>query len=49
MPDALKISIISFRSQDGRSHPWVRRLYGDPFGNEWGKKIDESVEDTVIL
>ena len=29
MPDALKISTISFRSQDSRSHPWVRRLYRD--------------------
>ena len=49
MPDVLKISTISFRSQDGRSHPWVRRLNRDLFDNQWGKKVDESVEDTVIL
>ena len=46
---ALKISTISFRSRDDRSHPWVRRLYSDIFSNQWGMKIDESVEDTVIL
>ena len=28
-PDALRVSTISFRSQDGRSHPLVRRLYKD--------------------
>ena len=32
MQDALQISTISFRSQAGRSHPWVRRLYRDLFG-----------------
>ena len=49
MPDALKISKKSFRKEDGRSHLWVRRLYRDLFDNQWGMKIDESVEDTVIL
>ena len=45
----LKISTMSFKSQDGRSHPRVRRLYRDLFGNQWGMKIDESVDDTCIL
>ena len=49
MPDALKISTMSFRSQDGRSHPWVKKLYKDLFDSQWGTKIAESVEDTVIL
>ena len=49
MPDALKISTMSFRSQDGRSHQWIRRLQRDFFGNQWSMKIDESVEDTIIL
>ena len=45
----LKISTMWFRSQDGRSHPWVRRLEGDLFVNQWGMKIDERQEDTVIF
>ena len=42
---------MSFRRQDVRSHPWVRRLWGDPFGNQQGSKIDHDqiAEDTVIL
>ena len=49
MPGALQISMMSFKSQDGRSHPWVRRLKRDLFGNQRGKKIGKSAEDTVIL
>ena len=40
--------MMSFGSQDGRSHPRVR--FGrDPSGSKWGVKIDESAEDTVLL
>ena len=42
MPDPLKVSTMSFGSQDGRSHPRVRRFGGDLFGSKWGVKIDES-------
>ena len=49
MPDPLKVSIMSFGSQDGRSHPRVRRFVGDLFGSMWGVKINESAEDTVVL
>ena len=48
-PDPLKVSAMSFGSQDGRSHPRVRRFRGDLFGSKWGVKIDESAEDTVVL
>ena len=40
---------MSFGSQDGRSHPRVRRFGGDRFGSKWGVKIDESAEDTVVF
>ena len=40
---------MSFGSQDGRSHPRVRRFGGDLFGSKWGVEISESVEDTVVL
>ena len=40
---------MSFGSQDGRSHPRVRRFGGDLLGSKWGVKINESAEDTVIL
>ena len=49
MPDPLKVSMMSFGSQDGRSHRRVRRFGGDLFGSKWGMKIDESAEDTVVL
>ena len=41
--------MMSFRSQDGRSHPQVRMSGGDLFGSKWGVKINESAEDTVIV
>ena len=40
---------MSFGSQDGRSHPRVRRFGEDLFGSKWGVKIDESADDTVVL
>ena len=40
---------MSFGSQEGRSHPRLRRFGGDLFGCKWGVKIDESAEDTVVL
>ena len=40
---------MSFRSQDGLSHPWVRRLGRYLFCNHRVKTLDESVEDSVIL
>ena len=49
MPDTLQIPTMSFRSQAIRSHPWVRRLWRDLFGNQRGVKLDQSAEDTVIL
>ena len=49
MPDSLKVSTMSSGSQDGRSHPRVRRFGGDLFASKWGVKIDESAEDTVVL
>ena len=45
----LKVSTMSFGSQDGRSHPRVRRFGRDLFGSKWGVKINESAEDTVVL
>ena len=48
MPDALQISMMSFRSQDVTSHPWVGRQ-GEVFletGDGWRLT---SVEDTIIL
>ena len=47
--DTLKASTMSFGSQDGRSHPRVRRFEGDLCGSKWGVKINESAEDTVVL
>ena len=41
--------MISLGSQDGRSHPLVRRFGGDLFDSKWGVKINESAEDTVVL
>ena len=41
--------MMSFRSQDGRRHPWVRRFGRDLFGSTWGMKIDEIAEDTVVF
>ena len=41
--------MMSFGSQDGRSHPRVRKFGGDLFGSKWGVKMDESAEDTVVL
>ena len=49
VPDVLKISTISFRSQDGRSHLWVRRLYRNLCGNHWDSMMDEIVEHTAIM
>ena len=40
---------MSFGSQDGRSHLWVRRFGGHLFGNKRGVKISEGAQDTVIL
>ena len=40
---------MSFGSQDGMSHPRVRRFGGDLFGSKWGVKIDESAENTRIV
>ena len=40
---------MSFGSQDGGSHPRVRRFGGDLIGSKWGVKVDESAEDTVVL
>ena len=40
---------MSFGSQDGRSHPRVRRFGGNLFGSKWCLNIDESAEDTVVL
>ena len=40
---------MSYGSQDGRSHPRVRRFGRDLLGSKWGVKIDESAEDTVVL
>ena len=40
---------MSFGSQDGRNHPWLRRFGGDLFGSKWGVKIEESAEATVVL
>ena len=38
-----------FRNHYVRSHPRVKRLGGDLFGNQWGMKVNESAEDTVWL
>ena len=35
--------------EDDMSHPWVRPLGGDCFGDPLGMKINESAEDTVVL
>ena len=44
----LQILMLSFRSQDVRSHPWVGRLRGDIFGNQRSGKVNESSENSVI-
>ena len=49
MPDPLKVSMISFGSQDGRSHPQVGRFGGDLLGNKWGVKTNDRAEDTDVL
>ena len=41
--------MMSFGSQDDRSHLRVRRFGGDLFGSKWGVKIGENAEDTVVL
>ena len=41
--------MITFGSQDCKSHPRVRMFGGDLFGSKRGVEIDESDEDTVVL
>ena len=49
MPEALQISTMSFRSKDGRNHPWVRRIGGISLGKLCDMKTDESAECNYVV